>query len=161
MATLYKLTEGLKDLYSRAQDPEEPLDAVLGSIEMLEMDFVDKADDYGAVYMQWKSDAEQLRAEEKRLAERRKRLEESAEKLMGRLGKAMSDIGQKKLQTNMFTFAFRKSSQVKVDNIDEVPFECLTIKEPTANLTEIRKWIKENGPVDWAHIEESESFSIK
>lgn len=161
MATLREITNNLKELYQKAADPEEPFDAVLDTIEMLELDFMDKADDYGALYTQWDSDAKQIREEERRLAQRRRRIEDCSEKLKEKLGKAMSDIGQKKIQTNLYTFAFRKTKQVVVDNIDEVPFECLSIKDPTANLVEIRKWIKENGPVDWAHIEESESFSIK
>ena len=161
MATLRELTNDQLRLMALLADPETSSEELQDTIEMVEGDFQDKVEAYCIVRAQMLSDAEDLEAEGKRLLERAKALKTGAARKEEWLMSCMLATGQRKLQTLRYTVSIRKSSSVEIDNMEDVPFECLKIADPTADKTKIKDYIKNNGPVTWAHIAEHDNISIK
>lgn len=104
------------------------------------------------------SEAEALKAEKEAFAAREKAAKNRAESIKNYLSFALQGEGFK---TTKCVVSFRKSEKTIVDDIGELPEEYLTIAEPKANLTEIKKAIKNGEEIKGAHIEETQNIQIK
>lgn len=159
--TLYELTEQYQRLLEAIADPEFSWEDLEDTVDLIQDDFNTKADGYGRVIAQLKAEAEALRAEEIRLAELRRRREKGAEKLKERLLQALIETGQPKVQTRLFTFSTRRSTQLVVTDMAQVPKEFLRFKDPEVDKTELTKYLKANGEKAFAHLEEKHNLIIK
>ncbi|MBR6271378.1 MAG: siphovirus Gp157 family protein [Lachnospiraceae bacterium] len=162
MATIYELTEELQALLDMMADPETDPEVLADTIEAVQGEFADKADGYGRVRAELLGKAAALKAEEQRLAAYRKSIEGNIDKLEGALKAAMEQTGQKKIQTELFTFSIRNNPG-KVVVLDEraVPFEFWKPADPTLDKTAIKDYLKEHADCTWAKIEAGTSLTIK
>ena len=88
--------------------------------------------------------------------------EKAAEKKIDSLRKLISDaLGGQPLETPRVKLSFRKSAEVQIDDIDELPDEYLRYKEPEPNKTAIKEAIKSGKEVAGAHLEDTLSLQIK
>jgi len=158
--TIYELTDELRMLQAMLEEADEDDQALADTLEMVQMDFEAKVDGYCAVIRNMQLEAAAIKEEERRLAERRKRLETRSDRLQETLHQAMVATKQKKLAGELFTLSVRATSKVVIDNVDDIPFELLTFKDPEPNKTKIKEYLKEN-EAPWAHIEQGTSLSIK
>ena len=104
------------------------------------------------------SEAEALKAEKEAFAAREKVAKNRAESIKNYLSFALQG---EDFKTTKCVVSFRKSEKTIVDDIGELPEEYLTIAEPKANLTEIKKAIKNGEEIKGAHIEETHNIQIK
>ena len=179
--TLYELTgeyvelKNLQTLLEAA--PEEGGDesstyeqAVKDTLEMVRMDFEDKADGYGMVIRNLEAEAAELKAQEDilkeevtRLADRRKGLEKRVDQLKYAMMGALIATGQKTLKTEKFTFGTRRSSSLVLttENVYEIPDELLRYRDPEPDKAAIKEYMKTHPDVTWARIDTKTSLSIR
>lgn len=105
-----------------------------------------------------KAEAEALKAEKDALAARQKAKEEKIESLKAWLQKALA--GQK-FETPRCQVGFRKSKKVVVDDILSVPDEYMKYSDPVPDKVAIKKAIADGMEIAGAHIEETESMTVK
>ncbi len=104
------------------------------------------------------AESEALKAEKEAFAAREKAAKNKAESIKNYLSFALQG---ESFKTTKCVVSFRKSEKTIVDDIAELPEEYLTIAEPKANLTEIKKAIKNGEEIKGAHIEETQNIQIK
>ena len=159
--TIYELTEEMQQLLLMLEDPEMDPEMINDTLEAVAGEFADKADGYGRVRQELLRRIEGLKAEEARLAEYRRRVEKNVESLEAALKGAMEATGQKKIQTELFTFSVKATPpKVVVTNAEMVPFDYLKVAEPTVDKVALKTFLKDH-EVDWAHLESGTALSIK
>lgn len=168
-AELKRIQEILSEIPEEEKD-ELQEKAVNDTFEMVQLDFLDKADGYGMVLKNLEASQDELKAQEEilkaeaaRLAARRKSLERNADRLKNAMMQALITTGQKTLKTEKFTFGTRKSSSLVIDtdNIYEIPDDLLRYREPEPDKTAIKDYLKDHPDVTWAHMETKQSLSIR
>ena len=160
--TIYELTEELQQLLAMLADPEVDEEVLADTLEAVKGEFELKADGYGKVREELISHITAIKAQEARLAAYRRSLEKNTEKLEAALKFAMEQTGQKKLQTELFTFSIRATPpKVVVLDEDSVPFEYWKAAEPTLDKTALKEYLKTNPDTTWARLESGTSLSIK
>lgn len=164
MATMYELTSKYLALLEMADDPETDADALADTLETIEGEIEDKADNVQKILLELDGHAEIIKAEEKRLKERRERLERSAESLKARLKNMMKATGKTKFNTALFSFNIQKnggSAAVILDvDVDDLPDDLVMI-ERKPDTKAIQALLK-MGDSKYAHFgERGESLRIK
>ena len=158
---IYEATDKVVKMLDVLCDPDTDPEVVKDTLEMVEADFADAAEDYCKEMANRRKLAEGIDAEAKRLSAKAKALKTGIERMESRMQQCLVATGKRKLETQLFTLSLRKSTSVEIDNLEDVPFECLKFTDPTADKTKIKDYIKKNGPVTWAHIAEHDNINIK
>lgn len=157
MATLYELNGALLQLQRMIEDGAEGLDDTLESIELA---VGEKLEGYAMVIKNIESDIEGLKAEEKRLAERRKAMENSVVRMKNAMADALLTVEGNRLKTDKFTFSFRKSTSVQIEDETIVPPQfCKTTT--TVNKSDIAKALKNGDAILGVSLVENQSLSIR
>lgn len=164
--TIYTISDDmLRILNMLEQQPEDETEeqALRDTLEMIKMDFAEKADGYGKVLRQLQAEAEAIKAEKIRLGKRQSTLEQNAERLKETMKQAMIMTGQKKVKTDLFTFSTRAGKELVIDtdNIFEIPDELLRYKDPEPDKAAIKEYLKTNPECCWAHMIETQSLIVK
>ena len=157
--TLYEMTNDMIELQAMLE--EDDSEAVQDTLEMVAADFAQKAEGYGIVIKQMEAEAEALRKEEQALAARRRSKENGAKRLKDAVCRALELTGQKKLETARVAYSLRASKNVVIDDFSQIPEEMLRFKEPEADKTKIREYLKLDLGCKWAHIETKNSLIMK
>ena len=164
MSTLYELTSEFRQVLDMAEDTDIDPQVIADTLEGIEGEIEYKADGYAKVIRQLEADSAALKAEEERMAKRRKSIDANIARMKQSLQMAMQTTGKTKFKTDLFSFGIRKNpASVIIDNSDMIPEEYLIQQEPKINKAAIRDLLKiDNGELcDWAHLEQSESLSIR
>lgn len=156
MATLYELNGALLQLQRMIEDGAEGLDDTLESIELA---VGEKLEGYAMVIKNIESDIEGLKAEEKRLAERRKTMENSVTRMKQSMADALLTVEGNRLKTDKFTFSFRKSTSVQIEDENLIPAEFVKVTK-TISRSELAKRLKDED-VPGASLIENQSLSIR
>lgn len=104
-----------------------------------------------------------LKEEAKRLSERAGNYVKNADKLKELMRLAFEASGEKKIQTNKFTFSTRKSEVVEFDDLitpDDMPRQFVRIKREF-DKTKIKEALKNGEVVTGATIVTKQNFQIK
>jgi len=105
-----------------------------------------------------KADAEALKAEKLAFAERQK----AAEKKIDSLKRLLSDaLSGQDFKTARVALSFRKSSEVQIDDIEELSNEYLRYKAPEPDKTAIKAAINEGKEVAGARLVSKINLQIK
>ena len=161
MATLYELNGALLQLQRMIEDGVEGLDDTLESIEL---ELAEKLEGYAMVITNIQSDVDGLDAEIKRLTARKKSMENNIDRMKQAMSDALNTVevdakGVKRLKTDKFTFSFRKSSTVEVDENKISRFYIKTKTE--VDKAAIKKILSNGGKVIGAELIENHSLQIK
>ena len=160
--TLYEIDKALVDAFERAIDPETGEiinDDAMAELEQLDMARDTKIENTALYYKNLRSDAEQLKAEAKRLTERAQTALRKAESLKNYLSYSLD--GQP-FKRGTVAISYRKSEQVQIDDIKELPAEYLRYKEPEPDKTAIKLALKlDPGSVPGASIISIQNMQIK
>lgn len=161
MATLYALTGDLLQIQQMIEDGMDLGD----TLESIELEIADKLEGYAMVIKNIESDVIGIKAEEKRLAERRKRMESEIQRMKGAMSSTLDLVdedkkGAKRVKTEKFTFSFRKSTQLIVDDVEALPTSLVEIKY-TPNKAEIKKAIEGGMQLENVRFVENKSLSIR
>lgn len=153
---LYELTERYEEVTSLLYDGETDEQTILDTLESIEGEIEDKADNYARIIKNLSAEAEMVKAEADRLDRRRKSLEARANWLKRILKANMEFIGKTKFKTALFSFSISKNGGTQpmtiTENLGEIPNKYLIQQDPLINKEAIRELLKEK-EVDWARLE--------
>ena len=157
MANLQELSEQFRMIQQLIEDGAEGFEQALADIQG---EISEKLDGYAMVIKNIESDIAGLKAEEKRLSERRKAMENNVVQMKERMADTLKTADGQRLKTEKFTFSFRKSTKVVVDNIDMIP-EDFVRKLYDVNKTDLKKYMERGAIVNGARLLENQSLSIR
>lgn len=159
---LYELTNDYEKVMSMLYDDEIDQQMILDTLESLEYDIEDKADNYAKIIREFEAQITSRKEESKRLAESAKVLENKIKLLKGNLFATMKSIGKTKFATGLFNFSIVANGGKQALTVDgEVPAEYT--KTIIENDNEKIREALDNGEVlAFAHLEpRGESLRIK
>lgn len=156
MSSLYELTEAYDTVLEMLYDPEVDEQTVIDTLDGIEGEIGEKADNYAKLIRELKADADKLAEEERRIAARRKSLESRADQLKRNLQANLEFIGKTKFKTALFTFSISPNGGLQpltiTDNLGEIPGKYLIPQPPVPDKDKIRELLKSK-EVEWAHLE--------
>lgn len=153
---LYELTEQWDAVFNMMEDGETDEQVIFDTLESIEGEIEDKADNYAKIIRNLQANADALKAEEERLYRRRKSAEDHIQKLKDTLQANLEFIGKTKFKTDLFSFSVSKNGGKQplsiTENLDEIPGKYLIPQPPKVNNDAVRELLK-NKEVEWAHLE--------
>ncbi|MBU5252055.1 siphovirus Gp157 family protein [Lysinibacillus capsici] len=158
MATLYELTDQYKMLQNfieenNAEGLELALSQIIGDIG-------EKLEGYAMVLKNIESDIAGIKSEEKRLADRRKAMESNLARIKENMADALLTVEGNRVKTEKFTFSFRKSTSVQIENDAAIPPQFIKV-EKTISRSELAKALKAGEQIEGAQLVENQSLSIR
>ena len=165
MATLYELTSDYTELLTLAEDPDIDEQAFLDTLESIEGELEDKADNYAKVIRSLEADAAACDAEAKRLRAKKQTIENNVKRMKGALQYAMQTTGKVKFKTPLFSFGIRKNpASVVIDtaNVRDFPDEYIIESEPILDKKALKDALKAGEDLTGlCHLEQTESLQIR
>lgn len=156
MSSLYELTEQYSAVQDMLYDGETDIQVIFDTLESIEGEIEDKADNYAKLIKSLKADADAIGAEKERLAQRQASFENRVKQLKDHLQENLQFIGKTKFKTALFSFSVQSNGGFQpmeiTDNIDEIPGKYLIPQPPVPNKNAIRELLKDK-EVEWAHFE--------
>lgn len=153
---LYELTEQWDAVFNMMEDGETEEQVIFDTLESIEGEIEDKADNYAKMIWSLQANVDVLKAEEERLYQRRKSAENHIQRLKDNLQANLEFIGKTKFKTDLFSFSVARNGGKQplsiTDNLDEIPGKYLIPQPPKVNNDAVRELLKEK-TVDWAHLE--------
>lgn len=155
MNTLYELTDQYQSIMDMLYDGETDEQLVMDTLESIDGEIEDKADNYAKIIKMMLADAETLKNEEARLYVRRKSLESRVQRMKDNLQANLEFIGKTKFKTALFSFSVAKNGGKQpleiTENLGEIPGKYLIPQPPVPDKEAIRQLLAEK-EVDWAHL---------
>lgn len=163
--TLYELTEDYMNLLAIAEDPDIDEQAFMDTLEGIEGELEDKADNYAKVIRSLEADAAACDAEAKRLRAKKQTIENNVKRMKSALQYAMQTTGKVKFKTPLFSFGIRKNpASVVIDavNVRDFPEEFIIESEPVLDKKALKDALKAGEDLTGlCHLEQTESLSIR
>ena len=155
MNTLYELTDQYQSIMDMLYDRETDEQLVMDTLESIDGEIEDKADNYAKIMNMMMADAEILKNEEGRLYARRKSLENRVQRMKDNLQANLEFIGKTKFKTALFSFSVAKNGGKQpleiTENLGEIPGKYLIPQPPVPDKEAIRQLLAEK-EVDWAQL---------
>lgn len=154
MSSLYELTEQYEGIRMMLYDGETDEQTILDTLESIDAEIEEKADNYAKIIQDMKSSIEILKAEEERLKARRKRLEAREDLLKTQLEENMRFIGKTSFKTALFSFNIQSNGglqPLEIGMISDIPMRFLIQQDPVPDNKKIREYLKEH-EVEWARL---------
>ncbi len=155
MSSLYEISEQYKALETMLYDGEADDQVILDTLEGIDAEFEDKADNYAKLIKGMLADVKSLKEEEKRLYYRREALESRAAWLKSQLEENMRFIGKTKFKTPLFSFNIQKNGGKQpleiTENLSDIPMKFLIQQEPIPDKEKIREYLADH-EVEWAAL---------
>ena len=165
MSRLYELKENYKQIANMLYEEEIDEQCILDTLESIEGDIEDKADNYAVIIKELLGDAEACKQEKLRLEARQKSFENRAKILKDKLEEVMRETGKTKFKTARFSFAIQKNGgklPLIIDDINKVPNEYFKHTEKELDNMKIRDAIDVGKEIPFAHYgEQGESLRIR
>lgn len=163
MSSLYELKENYKQIEEMLYEEEIDEKLILDTLESIEGEIEDKADNYAVIIKELLGDAEVCKQEKIRLETRQKSFENRAKLLKDRLEEIMRETGKTKFKTAKFSFGIQKNGGLLPLWIDEdysnIPQKYLKV-EP--DNSKIRQALDNGENIIFARYEErAESLRIR
>ena len=122
------------------------------------MEWGEKVENIACFIKNLKADAEALKVEKNNLAKRQKYAENKAERLTKYLSDMMNGQTYKSPRADV---GYRKSVQVRCEDLYKVPEEYLRYKEPELDKTAVKDALKKGEEVEGCWLEEINNIQIK
>lgn len=157
MSTLYNLTTEYEILLNMLYDPDIDDEVIFDTIEGVEAEIEDKADNYAKLSKILQADIDGIKAECERLTKRMQAIKARKKRLLDSLEKAMKFTGKTKFRTQLFSFAIQKNGGkqallIDTEDVYQIPAEYLVPQDPLPDMDKIRKLLDSGATVDWAHL---------
>ena len=161
--TLFDLTGDYLELLEFAMEAgEEEAQALADTMEAIDGEFEDKADNYAKVINALTSTADSIDAEIKRLQGRKSAMENNAKRIKKNLESAMITVGKEKFKTTLYSFGIQNNpEQVVIDDETAIPKEFLIPQPDKIDKVAIKNMLKSGNKSDFAHLEQSRSLRIR
>lgn len=164
MPALYEISGRYSELLERLYDPDLPEDTVLDTLEGIEGEMQDKAENIAALCCELEATAAAIKEAENRQKERRVAMENKAARLRKYLLDAMLQTGNPKFETPRFRIAIRQNPE-SVDVLDESAIPRDYYREVPAKLeldkTLVKTALKDGFAVPGCALKRTQSLSIK
>ncbi|AHN24369.1 siphovirus Gp157 family protein [Lysinibacillus varians] len=162
--TLKELNEmmyNLQQLILDGADEEE----LKGYMDTISLEREAKLEGYAMVIKNLENENAGIKAEEERFAKRRKYNENAIARMKERMAETLETVepdakGVKRLKTEKFTFSFRKSTSVQIENDAAIPPQFIKV-EKTISRAELAKALKAGKQIEGAQLVENQSLQIK
>lgn len=162
MSSLYELTGQALMLQRMLEDNEIDLQTVLDTMESLNYEIEEKAENYAKIIRNLTSDIEGLKAEEARLYGRRKSLEGRITALKFNLEQSMNTLDKKSFKTQLFSFNIQKNPpKLVVDENAVIPNEFFVEQAPKLDTTTLKDAVKNGLEIEGVRLEQTEGLRIK
>ncbi|MCD8325894.1 MAG: siphovirus Gp157 family protein [Lachnospiraceae bacterium] len=160
--TLYELTGQFKELLVMAEDQQLDQQAIADTLEGLEYEIEEKAEQYAKVIRCLEGDVASVESEINRLEGKRDTIEGNIETLKRTLEYAMISTGKKKFKTALFSINVQKNAPA-LDILDEqkVPAEFYKLLPPKLDRKAALQFVKDHGEQEWGILKQSESLRIR
>lgn len=158
MATLYELTDQYKMLQNFIE--ENNVEGFELALSQIIGDIGEKLEGYAMVLKNIESDIAGIKSEEKRLADRRKAMESNLARIKENMADALLTVEGNRVKTEKFTFSFRKSTSVQIENDAAIPPQFIKV-ERTISRSELAKALKAGEQIEGAQLVENQSLSIR
>lgn len=162
--TIYEITNDYLQLMQMMEDPELDPQTLADTMEGIEGELEDKADNYARVMKNMEADLNGIKAEIERLSTRKKTIENNIKRMKEALQFSMETTGKTKFKTDLFSFGIRKNAPAVVMDepyIENVPERFLKYSDPTINKTAIKEAIQNGEDLEGlAHLESKNSLRI-
>lgn len=159
MATIYEIADKYKLIQQLIEEGAEP-EVFSGALKAIDGEAAEKLEAYAMVIKNVDSDIKGLDAEIKRLQERKKSMQNNVVNMKETMAMLLQTVEGNRLKTDKFTFSFRKSTKVEIDNIDMIP-EDFVRKLYDVNKTDLKKYMERGAIVNGARLVENQSLSIR
>lgn len=162
--TLKELNEmmyNLQQLILDGADEEE----LKGYMDTISLEREAKLEGYAMVIKNLENENAGIKAEEDRFAKRRKYNENVIARMKDRMAETLETVepdakGVKRLKTERFTFSFRKSTSVQIENDTAIPPQFIKV-EKTISRADLAKALKAGEQIEGAQLVENQSLSIR
>lgn len=160
MSTLYELTGQYLALMEMAEEADP--DVLKDTLEGIEGEIEDKADNYAKVIKNLEGQADALDKEIERLQNKKRGINNSIRSIKGNLERSMIATGKRKFKTLLFSFGIQKNPPtVNVVNEAAIPENFWKQQDPVLDKKALTAFIKENGPTEYAQLTQGESLRIR
>lgn len=166
--TLYELTGAFRELYE-IDFEEEGIseESWFDTLESLEMNINEKAENTAVVFKQLLSDADAMTTEKKHLAERIKAVENKAERLKSYLMNMLTAAGKDKIEGARAKISITKGREsIQIENVEALS-EILGIWKPykfdedNVNKTEVKMLLEAGVEIEGVQIVRKPGITIK
>ena len=162
MENIYELTGEYLELLEMASDPDTDPQALADTMESINAEIEDKADNYAKVIRSLSGDAEGIDVEIRRLQYRKSALLNNIDRMKGVLQTAMETTGKVKFKTALFSFNIQKNpAKLVLDDGAEIPERFLIPQTPKVDNAGIKDALKAGETLDFAHLEQGQSLRIR
>lgn len=162
MSTIYEIAGSWRQLYEIADDPELDPDVWFDTMEAIEGEFDEKAENYCKLVKQLDADAEGFKKEIERLTARKQALENKAKRCKERLKDAMLAIDRPKIKTELFSLNVQNNPpSVFIADESRVPEQFLVPQPAKIDKKAILEFLKAGNECDYAEIQQGQSLRIR
>jgi hypothetical protein len=162
MANLYEITDKYLKIQSMIEDGELDEQTLKDTLEGIEFDLEEKADNYAKIIKNISSDIEGIKTEQKRLADKGKALESKIKTLKNNLEQSMLMTGKKKFKTQYFSFNVQKNPpSVDIQDESKIPSTYFVTQDPKLDKKVLLKALKDGQIVEGATIKQTEGLRIR
>ena len=158
MATLYELTDQYKMLQNFIE--ENNVEGFELALSQIKGEIGEKLEGYAMVLKNIESDITGIKSEEKRLADRRKSMESNIARIKENVTDTLLTVEGNRVKTEKFTFSFRKSTSVQIENDAVIPPQFIKV-EKTISRSDLAKALKAGEQIEGAQLVENQSLSIR
>lgn len=173
---LYELTKDFQTLYEQleeidlnAEDGDDLLTAYFDTLEGIEGEFEQKAENIAVFCKELAYETEVLKQEKKILMDRISQKERKSESLKRYLMSCMEQIGRNKIDTPKAVVSIRNNPErVQVDNpkafikwAEKYRDDLLTYKEPEINKTALKAELQKGSPIAGVSLVRSKSLNVR
>ena len=156
--TIYELTDQYRQLLELAEDPDTDITVFQDTMEGLEEEIEEKAENYGRVIRELEGRAAALDAEIERMTKLKVAAKRSIMWMKEALQFAMEGTGKTKIKTDHFAFTVAtnggKQPMYVSDRIEDIPEEFRTYPEPVPNRDAIRAALEAGQELKFAELQE-------
>lgn len=162
--TLYEISNTYKEFLEMVDSGEIPIEAVADTLEGIQGEFKEKADNVACMVKNLQAEAEAIKAEQDALYDRYKSKVSKADSLKNYLSQAMQTLGILKLETPRNALSFRKSTALVIE--DEETFKeryadyCKKEVKITIPRSEITKLIKSGQELEGAELRIKQNLQV-
>lgn len=160
--SLYQMEKEWQQVFELLDDPEIPNQAVLDTIELIEVDMVEKAEHYAQFIRSLEAEAKVIDGEINRLMDRREARMKRADALKSNLENMLRMTGMRQIKTPLFSFTIQKNGGLQPLVIQEelTPPEFRKVGGP--DCEKIRSALDAGQPLTFAaYGERGESLRIR
>lgn len=162
MGRLYDITNDFVKVQEMIESGEYDEAALKDTLESLEFDLEEKAENYAKIMKNLKSDIAGLKLEEGRLKNKRKTLENTVEYLKNNLKYAMIVSNHLKFKTQLFSFSVGKGiPSLDIKTEENIPSEFYKEQEPKLDREALLDYIKSGAKIEGVEIERTPTLTIK